>query len=405
MLEYTGYICAFLAIGGSLIELLFALSLRSRVKNWPGKKPEHYPQLTIFSPQRGKIDSRNIDALLGQNYPGIWEVIFVTTQDDASLSQLQKYSKKYKNVKIVIADDVVQFAGKQGIHRSQKNNNIVSAIKASSPETEVYVLVDADTCPFRNWLSNLITPLAGGDSELGAVTSARIYLPGKGLASWVQALWILNSAPFLGGKNGYIWGGGMAIPKAVFEKAKLISQLNGQGKGSITSDDNSINMALLRQGYETLFVPDCIVPRYPSDIKETWGDVVGFTNRQILNFFWTNRSQWLFSSLIMKIRMPLVLCALAVSWWYPFSSLALLSPLIDVVYSFMTKNTLLNSTQREELNVKLNFWAVFLPMLTQILGTINFISVPFYRSMRWGGIEYTRRSVVGYTGDFSWRVK
>lgn len=405
MTGYIGYACAFFSIISSLIALVFALILRSRVKNRSLKKPECYPALTVISPQRGTIDSRNINALLHQDYPGVWEVIFVTTQDDASLPQLQPYSKQHENVKIVIADDVVQLAKIRGIHRTQKSGNMATAIDSASPKSEVYVIVDADARPFSNWLRHLIIPFTAGDTKLGAVTSARIYLPGKGLASWVQALWILNSAPFLGGKNGYIWGGGMAIPKAVFEKANLMSTIDGQGDHPITSDDNNINLALKDRGYETLFVPDCLVPRYPPQQKETWGDVVRFTNRQILNFFWTNKSRWLFSSFITKIRMPLVLYALVAAYWHPFCLLALLSPFMDVVYSLIIKNALLHSAQPEALNVRLKFWTVILPMLNQILETINFISVPFYRKMQWSGIEYTKRKVVGYTGDCSWKAQ
>ena len=104
MVEYIGYICAFLAIGSSLIGLTYVWALRSHVKKWSQKKPKRYPALTIISPQRGEIDPLNIDAVLGQNYPGKWEVIFVTTPDDASLPHLQKYSKEHKNVKTVTAD-------------------------------------------------------------------------------------------------------------------------------------------------------------------------------------------------------------------------------------------------------------------------------------------------------------
>ena len=403
MFEYIGYTCAFLAIVSSFIEFTMALTLRSHVKNWSRHKPGKYPALTVIAPQRGKIVPENIEALLAQQYPGTWEVIFVTTEDDASLPLLKNYSNKHENVRIVIADDVVQLSRNQCIHRTQKNSNVVAAINSSSPKTEVYVIVDADARPFMDWLRNLAAPFTDGHSKLGAVTSARLYLPGKGLASWVQALWIINSAPFLAGKHGYIWGGGLAISKAVFEKANLISSINGQGKHPITSEDNNINNALRTQGYETVFVPDCIVPRYPPDRKEKWRDVISFTNRQVLQFFWTNRSRWLLSSLMTKIRMPMFFCAMVVAWWYPLSSLALLSPLIDMTYSFIIMTALLTKAQREALNIKLNLWAVFLPMLVQILNTINFLSMPYYRSMKWSGIEYTRRKVVGYTGNFSWR--
>lgn len=426
MLEYIGYICASLAIGSSLIGLTYVWALRSHIKKWSRIKPESYPALTIISPQRGKIDPLNIDALLGQNYPGKWEVIFVTTQDDASLSQLEKYSAEHKNVKIVITDDVVQLAKKRGIHRCQKNSNLVTAIGTSSPDTEVYVIVDADARPFSDWLSNLVTPLTDGNSKLGAVTSARIYLPGKGLASWVQVLWILISASFLVGKHRYIWGGGMAIPKAVFEEANLMLHINGQSGCSITTDDMNIYAALRKQGYKTIFVPDCLVLRHPPKTKENLLDVIRFTNRQVLQTWWTNKAIWIFLATI-GIRLPMLLCALIIAWWYPLCLLALLSILIDVFMGIMALKTIIDAEPRinaklifwsinsswdrsgrllePKVNINVNFWIVLLPVVTPLVVTINSIAVPFFRKMRWSGIEYNRRKVVGYNGDFSWRAK
>ena len=426
MLEYFGYICAFLAIGSSLIGLTYIWALRSYTKKWSHKKPKRYPALTIISPQRGEIDQRNIDAVLGQNYPGKWELILVTTQDDASLPQLENYSSEHKNVKTVIADDVVQLAKTRGIHRCQKNSNLVTAIGASSPETEIYVIVDADARPFCDWLSNLIAPLTDGNSKLGAVTSARIYLPGKGLASWVQVLWILISDSFLVGEHRYIWGGGLAIPKSVFEKENLMSHINGQGGCSITTDDMNILAALRKKGYETIFSPDCIVLRHPPETKENLLDVIRFTNRQILQTWWTNRYIWTYLASI-GIRLPMLICALFIAWWYPFCLIALLSVLIDVFMGIMTLKILIDTEPRisgkllfwkinskgnhsgrllePKISVNVNFWVVLLPFVTPLVVTINSLAVPFFRKMRWSGIEYTRRTVEGYTGDFSWRAK
>lgn len=426
MLEYFGYICAFLAIGSSLIGLTYIWALRSYIKKWSHKKPRRYPALTIISPQRGEIDQRNINAVLGQNYPGKWELILVTTQDDASLPQLEKYSAEHKNVKTVMADDVVQLAKTQEIHRCQKNSNLVTAIEASSPETEVYVIVDADARPFSDWLSNLVAPLTDGNSKIGAVTSARIYLPGKGLASWVQVLWILISDSFLVGEHRYIWGGGLAIPKSVFEKENLMSHINGQDGCSITTDDMNILAALRKKGYETIFSPDCIVLRHPPETKENLLDVIRFTNRQVLQTWWTTKHIWLFLFSI-GIRLPMLLCALVIAWWYPFCLIALLSILIDVFMGIMTLKILIDAEPRingklifwvinssgnhsgrllePRIRINVNFWVVLLPIVTPFVVTINSFAVPFFRKMRWSGIEYTKRSVVGYTDDFSWRVK
>ncbi|MBN1364812.1 MAG: glycosyltransferase family 2 protein [Syntrophaceae bacterium] len=426
MLEYIGYICAFLAIASSLIGVTYVWELRSHVKKWSRKKPEYYPALTVIAPHRGEIDPVNIDAVLGQNYPGKWEVIFVTTQDDASLPQLQKYSAEHKNVKTVIADDVVQLAKKKGIHRCQKNSNVIAAIGASSPDTEIYVFVDADTHPFSDWLSNLIAPLTDSNSRLGAVTSARVYLPDRGLASWVQVLWILISDSFLVGEHKYIWGGGMAIPKKVFEEANLMSQINGQDGCSITTDDMNLYAELRKQGYETLFVPDCIVLRPPQKTKENLLDVIRFTNRQILQTWWTTKAIWIFLANI-GIRFPMLLCALIIARWYPLCLLALLSILIDTFMGILALKTLIDAEPRvsakmifweinsnsnlsdrllePKIRVNVNFWVFLLPIVTPFVVTINSIVVPFFRKMRWSGVEYTRRSVVGYTDDFSWRAK
>jgi len=426
VLEYIGYLCASLAITSSLIGLLSVFAFRTHIRNWIRKKPEKYPGLTVISPQRGKIDSDNIDAVLKQNYPGAWEVIFVTTKDDASLPQLHHYAQKYKHVKIAIADDVVQLAATKEIHRCQKNNNLLTAIEAASPETEVYVIVDADARPFSDWLSNLVAPLADGNAKLGAVTSARIYLPGKGLASLVQVLWILISAMFLVGKHRYIWGGGLAIPKAVFEKAHLGRSLEGQEGCSITTDDMNILNALRSRGYETLFVPDCLVLRHPPAKKETLAHVITFTNRQVLQTWWTTKAIWVFLSNI-GIRLPMLLCALVIAWWHPWCLLALLSIVIDVIMGITALKTVIDTEPRlsaklifwimkskgaiagrllqPEIRIQVNFWIVLLPIVTPLVVTINSTVVPFFKKMQWSGIEYTRRKVIGYTGDFSWRAK
>ncbi|HRY36224.1 MAG TPA: glycosyltransferase family 2 protein, partial [Smithellaceae bacterium] len=352
--------------------------------------------------------------------------IFVTTKDDASLPQLQHYLQKYKNVKIAIAEDVVELATTKGIHRCQKNNNLLTAIKAASPQTEVYAIIDADARPFSDWLSCLVAPLTDANSRLGVVTSARIYLPGKGLASLVQVLWILISAMFLVGKCRYIWGGGLAIPKKVFDNANLARQINGQGGSSITTDDMNIYNALRKQGYESLFVPDCIVLRHPPKHKESLFNVIGFTNRQVLQTWWTTRGIWVLLCNI-GIRLPMLLCALVIAWWYPWCLLALLSIVIDVFMGISALKTVIDAEPRlsaklifwimkskgalagrslqPEIRIQVNFWIVLLPIVTPFVVTLNTFTVPFFRKMYWSGIAYTRRKVLGYTGDFSWRTK
>jgi len=425
MLQYIGLVCAFLAIASSTIGLLAVLSFRFHIIKWAPRKPRKYPAVTIISPQRGTINQDNIDALLQQKYPGTWEIIFVTTQEDAALLQLQRHVSGYENVRIAIAEDVVQLARTKNIHRCQKNNNILTAIQQTSSGTEVYVIVDADTRPFNDWLGNLVAPLADGDGNLGAVTSARIYIPGKGPASLVQALWVLISAIYLVGKHHYIWGGGLAIPRKVFEQANLSHSINGQGGRSITNEDMNIYCALREQGYKMLFVPDCFVPRHPPLKKENFVDVLNFTNRQILQICWTSKAILLIATSI-GLRLPLLLFALIIAWWHPFCLVGLLSIAIDIIMGIIMLDTIITAEPRfsfrifsrklkprsfqpdrlpaPELKIDLSFWVVLLPIMTPLVVTVNSISVHFTDKMRWGGVEYTRRKVVGYTDNSSWRA-
>jgi cellulose synthase/poly-beta-1,6-N-acetylglucosamine synthase-like glycosyltransferase len=425
MIYYIGYVCAFLAIASSVMGLRAVFAFRSHIKNWTPPKPRKYPAVTIISPQRGSINPDNINAVLQQKYPGAREIIFVTTQADASLPQLQQYLTGYENVKIAIAEDVVQLAKTKNIHRCQKNNNLLTAIQLAAPKTQVYVIVDADARPFNDWLGNLVAPLAEGDDNLGAVTSARIYIPGKGLASLVQALWTLISASFLVGKYPYIWGGGLAVPRKVFEEANLSHSINGQGGRSITNEDMNIYFALQEQGYKTFFVPECIVPRHPPLKKEKLLDVIKFTNRQLLQVWWTSKALWLLS-LAIGVRLPLLICALTIAWWYPFCLVALFSIAIDTVMGIIALQTIIKAEPRfnvrmvfgklkirmfqpdrqlaPSLKIDVGFWVLLLPIITPLVVTINAFTVPFAKEMRWGGVAYNRRKVVGYTDNSSWRA-
>jgi H+/Cl- antiporter ClcA len=203
-------------------------------------------------------------------------------------------------------------------------------------------------------------------------------------------------------------------------------QINGEGGSSITTDDMNIYRALRKQGYETLFVPDCIVLRHPPKKKENLKNVITFTNRQILQTWWTTKAVWVFL-LNIGIRLPVLVCALVIARWYPFCLVALLSIIIDVAMGITALKTIidteprisaklifwtLNSNRSQSgkprepgIRIKVNFWIVLLPLVAPFLVTINSFFVPFCRRMRWSGIEYSRRKVHGYTGDYSWRTK
>jgi len=393
-----GLVTMLIAIISALGTLIPACALRRYVKKWIGKRiqPESYPRVAVIAPQRGEINPQNIEALLQQDYPATWEVVFVTTREDPSWRQLQQYAETFERVRVVPAEDVVELAQQRGIHRGQKNHNLVTALSAIPPETEVYAFIDADACPMHDWLRKLITPLTTNDPKLGAVTSARIYSPGSGLASYTQAVWVLGTALFLVGAWRYVWGGGFALPKAVFETAEVLRHWDGT-EGFIANDDLNLTIALRRHGYDVRFVPDCLLLRRPPAIREDWRAVLRFTNRQLLHVWWVRRDLWLVGLLTQGIKTLAVLCSLIVAWWQPIGLLALMAPLMDIFSGWIAANALSSEApQAAEVRQALRKVILFAPLASG-LGTINILTTLVRRRMRWGGVEYSKRTVIGRT--------
>ncbi len=109
----------------------------------------------------------------------------IANSEDASLPKLRRYVSEQENVRIAIAEDVVQLSKTKDIHRCQKNSNILMAI-------------------------------------LGRLLLQEFIFPAKGLLLWFKLCACLSPHPNLVGKHHYIWGGGLAIPRKVFEEANLI---------------------------------------------------------------------------------------------------------------------------------------------------------------------------------------
>ncbi len=382
-------------IGGLLTAYLHALY----VKRWKDRKssPVSCPHVTVIAPHKGKIIRENIKDLISQDYKGIWEIIFVTTREDSSYNQLLYYTQKYNNLRIIVAEDVVQLARHRGIYRGQKNHNFVTALSALSAQTEVIAFIDADVCPSRDWLRTLVEPFSKPDAELGATTLARLYTPGPGLASHLQAVWVLGSAAFLVGPWGYIWGGSFAIPKAVLENTDVLDRWKGL-KGSISSDDLNLSLALRQHGYRTCYVPGCKALRKPPQKRETLSDVLRFTNRQLLHVCWTRKDLWLATFMTHGMESLALLGSLCIVWLQPIALLALIAPVLNIIGFFLLNRSVQSVAKSDrKLYRSLQKAILLVGVLMPILATINAIVAVFRVRMVWGGIEYTRRAVIGYT--------
>ena len=131
---------------------------------------------------------------------------------------------------------------------SLKCSSVLQAISELDESFEVVALVDADTIPHRNWLRELVAPLA--DERVGASTGNRWYMPTQ--PTWgalVRYIW--NSAAIVQMYWYRIpWGGTLAIKTRVFRETDVLEKW-----GNSFCEDTMLRRVLRPLGLSVAFVP------------------------------------------------------------------------------------------------------------------------------------------------------
>jgi ceramide glucosyltransferase len=228
------------------------------------------PKAAIIAPCKG-VDhelAENLAALCRQDYTD-YEIIFViASPDDPARPLIEKVVANHTRVKtrLVIA--------KENVGRSEKVNNLLCALDEISPDTAALVFVDSDARVRRDWLRQLVAPLA--DERVGAATGYRWYLPARP-AFWsaILSAWNGSVATTLGdGKSNFAWGGSTAILRKTFDTAGVRARWQ-----SAASDDYALTRAVEDAGLRIVFEPRCLlVSRENLGLRE----LLEFTTRQII---------------------------------------------------------------------------------------------------------------------------
>jgi cellulose synthase/poly-beta-1,6-N-acetylglucosamine synthase-like glycosyltransferase len=225
--------------------------------------PEYQPFVSVIVPGRGlELGlADNLRPLLAQDYPR-YEVLFVFDRpDDPAIEVVEQLNA----TRIIVAGPATD--------SGQKVHNLRVATTQVDPESEVLVFVDTDARPGRQWLKQLVAPLA--DEQLGASTGYRWFIPEKGLASRLRSVWNASIASALGGDTtkNFCWGGSTAICRTTFDRLNV----NDRWRGTV-SDDFTITSVLKEAKLPIHFTPNCLVASVGDcDFKE----LLEFTTRQI----------------------------------------------------------------------------------------------------------------------------
>ena len=231
--------------------------------------PDFHPFASVVVPGRGLEPglAENLRSLLAQDYPA-YEVLFVfDREDDPAIDVVEALIKTSQVAsKVVIAGPATD--------SGQKVHNLRVAVSRIDPKSEVLVFVDTDARPERQWLRQLVAPLA--DETLGASSGYRWFVPlNGGIASQLRSVWNASIASALGSdtRKNFCWGGSTAIRRITFERLNVSERWRGT-----VSDDFTLTRILREANLPIHFTPNCLVPSFGDcDFRE----LLEFSTRQI----------------------------------------------------------------------------------------------------------------------------
>lgn len=385
------YIFAALLVYLSWRSLRGGIDYLNYFKNELAKPPSGYaPFATVFAPCKGLDDGleKNLAALLEQEYPR-YEVIFVVDDENDparkvidGLLNRSIMSSKLCGAEIVTAQ--------LSLESSQKVENLRETVLHANEDSEVFVFVDSDARPSKDWISNLIAPLK--DETVGAATGYRWFIsPTPTFASEMLSVWNASIASALGPdqNNNFCWGGSMAIRRSTFEKLEIRERWRGT-----LSDDFVVTRTVRKAGLSIYFVPKALTA---SVSQITFGELLEFTTRQMKITRVYGTKFWLMSFFGSAVFIGVMVTAILIlifsstnglPVWVAMITLAsvVISGTAKALYRLAAAKLAL--TRHEQQLEAQRFTQATLWLVAPALFFYNSVAAWLSRRMIWRGIEY-----------------
>jgi ceramide glucosyltransferase len=389
------YFFASLLIWQGLVSLIGGFRYLSFVRRETSRSlPDFTPFLSVITPCRGLDQGlrENLRALFTQNYPA-YEIIFVTdSADDPSLAVIEETRRTFSDHDSPMTRICV--AGKAQAS-GQKVHNLCAAVAEIDKDSQFLIFVDTDARPHNRWLRALVAPLAD-EGAGGAATGYRWFVPSRGLASQLRAVWNASIASALGARTdrNFCWGGSTAIRRSTFESLDILKEWRGA-----LSDDFALTRALQRAMLPVHFVPGCLTASFEDC---TFKELLEFTTRQMKITRVYAPHLWkivLFSNLAFVLvyytglALTITRAALGLPYAVPLILLSLIYALgAGKAYLRLRAVRLALAPYRvlmrwRDLLSHLTLWP-----LTAILYLYNSLAALFSRQINWRGIAYELKS-------------
>jgi ceramide glucosyltransferase len=386
--ENLSYFFYFLAIPQILLGLyLIGLGVqwlayaRRRMHTDPGF---YSPKVAVLCPCKG-IEAaleRNLVALTEFDYQN-YEIFFlIASATDPAYNIVKRVVSSSRAKAHLVITEKPDGCG-------EKVNNLRMGIAQLDAEYEVFVFVDSDGRPGKNWLHRMVAPLS--DSRIGATTTMRWLIPNRSnLATALLAAWNAPIVTMLSekGKN-FCWGGGTAIRRGVFDQSGVLEEWQHS-----VSDDYSMTRALERANRAIVFLPECIVPSF---VETDFTGLMEFTNRQVLITRVYAEKMWgmaaathLLYCLSLTIGTILTLSDfLATRPAFHLAALTFLPVLLSMIRGALRAAGVSEALPAQRSQIAGQAWIyVLLTVFIPFLYLANFISSLVTRKIRWRGITY-----------------
>ena len=369
-----------------IVELLIvSRSFRYARRERRADRPAYTPKVAIIAPHYGwdADTAEHAQGLLYQDYAGEHEIFFVTHEKadighDVSYPHLCEIAEAHSHVHVLLAPNIVD----NNLLRSQKVQNLITAIERLPDDIEVIAFVDADVAIREDWLTLLVNPLQ--EQDIGTTVGGRFYFPQTwNMASLVEAIWVNFQMSFQGDHRlSMVWGGSNAFRREMLEKAHILQRWK-----EATIEDHNTTLAMRDVKHKVHFVPDCVAVTRTAN--RTWHQIVEFTNRQmIMTLHMGLWKQWLVSLLVL---LPKGLCVFGVIpfLFYREGLLPIvLIPFLEAFgYRLYTKNLPQWLREMPKMRETIGITS-YVASISVLLGGINAFYAIFQRKITWGGVRY-----------------
>jgi ceramide glucosyltransferase len=229
------------------------------------------PKTAVLIAVKGVSDSTRpfLDALQAQRYDNFRLIFALESSADEAFALITAWQRElngHTSVEVIIAG--------LSSNRAQKVHNLLSALSALGVDDQIVVFADADIVPGETWLSQLIRPVASGETAASCGYRWQLPIAGNWPSLIVAAADMSVATAARSRMWNLCWGGSVALDR----KALDLLDLNTAWDRA-ASDDLTLTRALRSRGLR-IYVPPFVLVASP--VSHSWTSLLRFMRRQYL---------------------------------------------------------------------------------------------------------------------------